>query len=146
MCSSPSCRTQPGRTSADPRPRLPIRRRSSLDLAFPSRINCHYILHPSALGKSLGPREMYFPIHPSSRQCTNTSQLLFIFAVSLAFTFFLHPCPTLQVCHPRDAWPQELRQGRHSLPQDSSRSKERSLCLNFSSCNKCDNNQDKRGL
>ena len=25
-----------------------------------------------ALGKSLGPRGMYFPIHPSSRQCTDT--------------------------------------------------------------------------
>ena len=30
------------------------------------------ILHPSALGKSLGPQGMYFPIHPSSRQCTDT--------------------------------------------------------------------------
>ena len=26
----------------------------------------------SALEKSLGPRGMYFPIHPSSRQCTDT--------------------------------------------------------------------------
>ena len=25
-----------------------------------------------ALGKSLGPRGMYFPMHPSSRQCTDT--------------------------------------------------------------------------
>ena len=30
------------------------------------------ILHPSALGKSLGHRGVYFPIHPSSRQCTDT--------------------------------------------------------------------------
>ena len=32
------------------------------------------ILHPSALalGKSLGPRGVHFPIHPSSRQCTDT--------------------------------------------------------------------------
>ena len=29
------------------------------------------ILHPSALGKSLGPRGVYFPIHPSSGQCTD---------------------------------------------------------------------------
>ena len=28
-----------------------------------------------ALGKSLGPRGMYFPIHPSSRQCTDTVQI-----------------------------------------------------------------------
>ena len=34
------------------------------------------ILHPSALGKSLGPRGVYFPIHPSSRQCTDTIQFL----------------------------------------------------------------------
>ena len=33
------------------------------------------ILHPSALGKSLGPRGVYFPIHPSSRQCTDTLHL-----------------------------------------------------------------------
>ena len=25
-----------------------------------------------ALGKSLGPRGVYFPIHPSARQCTDT--------------------------------------------------------------------------
>ena len=30
------------------------------------------ILHPSALGKSLRPRGVYFPIHPSSRQCTDS--------------------------------------------------------------------------
>ena len=29
-----------------------------------------------ALGKSLGPRGMYFPIHPSSRQCTYTMFML----------------------------------------------------------------------
>ena len=29
----------------------------------------------SALGKSLGPRGMYFPIHHSSRQCTDTIQV-----------------------------------------------------------------------
>ena len=29
-------------------------------------------LNPSALGKSLGPRGVYFPIHPSSRQCTDS--------------------------------------------------------------------------
>ena len=28
-----------------------------------------------ALGKSLGPRGVYFPIHPSSRQCTDTMHL-----------------------------------------------------------------------
>ena len=29
-----------------------------------------------ALGKSLGPRGVYFPIHPSSRQCTDTLSIL----------------------------------------------------------------------
>ena len=32
-----------------------------------------------ALGKSLGPRGMYFPIHPSSRQCTDTIHICLYF-------------------------------------------------------------------
>ena len=36
------------------------------------------ILHPSALGKSLGPRGVYFPIHPSSRQCTDSFPLRYL--------------------------------------------------------------------
>ena len=43
-----------------------------------------WILHPSALasalGQSLGPRGMHFPIHPSSRQCTDTESF-FNFAI-----------------------------------------------------------------
>ena len=37
-----------------------------------------------ALGKSLGPRGVYFPIHPSSRQCTDS-----VFPW-LIFSFYLH--------------------------------------------------------
>ena len=29
-----------------------------------------------ALGKSLGPRGVYFPIHPSSRQCTDSIYII----------------------------------------------------------------------
>ena len=43
----------------------------------------HWQIHPPrterykilALGKSLGPRGMYFPIHPSSGQCTDTCNI-----------------------------------------------------------------------
>ena len=37
-----------------------------------------------ALGKSLGPRGVYFPIHPSSRQCTDTLNT----RTSFTFIFF----------------------------------------------------------
>ena len=38
---------------------------------FPRAEGCKIL----ALGKSLGPRGVYFPIHPSSRQCTDTMSL-----------------------------------------------------------------------
>ena len=40
------------------------------------------ILHPSALGKSRGPRGVYFPMHPDSRQNTDILSSLLIFSLA----------------------------------------------------------------
>ena len=47
-----------------------------------------------ALGKSLGPRGMYFPIHPSSRQCTDTTSTIKCCAIHLQ-TFWFNAIPKL---------------------------------------------------
>ena len=56
-------------------PRVGILHPSALEIALglrPRAISRASGCKIPALGKSLGPRGVYFPIHPSSRQCTDT--------------------------------------------------------------------------
>ena len=58
-------------------PRVGILHPSALEIALglrPRAISRASGCKIPALGKSLGPRGVYFPIHPSSRQCTDTIQ------------------------------------------------------------------------
>ena len=56
-------------------PRVGILHPSALEIALGLRPRASGCKIP-ALGKSLGPRGVYFPMHPSSRQCTDTIQFL----------------------------------------------------------------------
>ena len=67
-------------------PRAGILHPSALEIALglrPRAISRASGCKIPALGKSLGPRGVYFPIHPSSRQCTDTilvhNQLVMLF-------------------------------------------------------------------
>ena len=73
-------------------PRAGILHPSALEIALglrPRAISRASGCKIPALGKSLGPRGMYFPIHPSSRQCTDTICLWKMewqsFAISTSF-------------------------------------------------------------
>ena len=60
-------------------PRVGILHPSALEIALglrPRAISRASGCKIPALGKSLGPRGVYFPIHPSSRQCTDTIPLV----------------------------------------------------------------------
>ena len=60
-------------------PRVGILHPSALEIALglrPRAISRASGCKIPALGKSLGPRGVYFPIHPSSRQCTDTISFL----------------------------------------------------------------------
>ena len=62
-------------------PRVGILHPSALEIALglrPRAISRASGCKIPALGKSLGPRGVYFPIHPSSRQCTDTTSFMIL--------------------------------------------------------------------